>query len=217
MENRIIWRDHRAILRYVVSSHRELKETKAAVKNAITNVMELGFLTVCGWLVVSKFPDISEYYFPLFNMFEWGSGLALGISRVYTQRRINNSYAPPYSLSLLFFAIYAGAFAAVYLWIVGTLSSGLRGLSSGLVVFSFFYLLADGAQLILRSVAIARPDGGSLLNVSTKAYLASVVVLGISCVVASQVLFFLSLILPLVVIAITISDEVRKTPEGGHA
>lgn len=168
-----------------------------ALATAFANVMELGFLALAGWIVVALFQEVSVVYFPLVNMFEWVSGFALGLSRVYTERLIRNEQVPSYSKSSVFYAIYAIFFSSVYLWAVAQISPPLKGIGLGMIIFAVSYVLLDGFQLILSSRLQADPDGRSMMWISILSYVPAFVGLGASFVSRNSLVFLISLLIPL--------------------
>lgn len=170
----------------------------AAVSNSATNVLEIGFLAVVGWLVVGYFPDITAFYYPMFNMFEWASALAIGLSRVFTERRIADRPTPSILWLLVTFAIYSFGFVTIYLQAAVLISKSLSGLGAGLYLFAVAYVFFDGLQLVLRSYMLAQETGGRLLQMSLLAYaLAFATVLVNWLVFINSNLMFGGLLLPL--------------------
>jgi hypothetical protein len=214
-EARINRSDISAVVVSALSNPFEVTGIKSAISNALTNVMELGFLAVAGWVVVARFDNIAIYYFPLFNMFEWGSGFAIGLSRVYTERLISKSNMPSYWHSIGLFFLYAVVFVALYSWIAARISPAFDKIGLALSIFAVLYVIFDGLQLILRSVMLAQSDGGRLLTISTLVYSSALVGLGVAYGTRSDILLFSALIVPLVSTVILLGREalVRSAPE----
>lgn len=172
----------------------------AAVSNSATNVLEIGFLAVIGWVVVGFFPDIATYYYPMFNMFEWASALAIGLSRVFTDHRIEGTETPSTTWVFAILALYSFAFVALYLKVSVMISPSLAGFGTTLYMFAVCYVFFDGLQLVLRSYMLAQETGGKLLQLSLAAYtLAFGVIVANWLHFANPNLVFGGLLLPLVV------------------
>ena len=184
----------------------------AALSNSATNVLEIGFLAVAGWVVVARFEDIAALYYPLFNMFEWASAFALGLSRVFTERRIAAEQLPSFAWLTSVFALYTSAFVTLYLALASELFSSFDGLNTALVAFALAYVFFDGLQLILRSAMLADESGGRLLHVSTSAYLLGFGMLLVTWLwAASMFPFLISLLFPLIFSAILLALTSRNS------
>lgn len=170
----------------------------SAVANSATNVLEIGFLAVVGWLAVNNFPAMSNYYYPMFNMFEWASALAIGLSRVYTERRIARLQTPTAFWLVSVLTLYSFGIVALYLLASTLISSSLSGAGGAIYFFAVFYVLFDGLQLVLRSHMLAQETGGELLNLSLLSYTLSLIVIVMNWLMfKNTLLVYASLLLPL--------------------
>ena len=106
----------------------------------------------------------------MFNMFEWASAFAIGLSRVFTDSRIKGTETPSTSWVFGVLGFYALAFVAIYLQASVTISPSLVGFGLPLYIFTVSYVFFDGLQLVLRSHMLAQESGGNLLQLSFAAY-----------------------------------------------
>lgn len=188
----------------------ELTGFKSATSAAFTNILEIGFLSVAGWIVVSDFKSIAPFFFPLFTLFEWASGFAIGINRVMTERRIASVSTPGLTEICLTSLCWSCFFVMIYFGLFGLLLPIFWNTGLWLLGFAVIYVFFDGLQLIFRSLLVSQANGGSLMRLSFASYGVAAVCLGGAVVTKDPSLFFIALLMPLVIMSVLIPVMVDR-------
>lgn len=172
---------------------------RSSLYSGFLNIYEVGFIAILSWVINIKFPNFSTYIFPLFNLFEIASALAIGINRNLTNYIIENKNPVKLIYLIFIYTVYSLTFSCVYFYLFH-LFKKFNNLFI-LIIFGFLYVLLDGIQLILRSYTQASNDDSKIIYLSTITYTLSIIILSLAYFNVSEKILIISIFLPLVILS----------------
>lgn len=172
---------------------------RSSLYSGFLNIYEVGFIALLSWVINIKFPNFSTYIFPLFNLFEIASALAIGINRNLTNYIIENKNTVKLIYLISIYTAYSLTFSCVYFYLFH-LFKKFNNLFI-LIIFGFLYVLLDGIQLILRSYTQASNDDSKIIYLSTITYTLSIIILSLAYFNVSEKILIISIFLPLVILS----------------